>query len=283
SYPDGPRRRCDAELCVLPGGRRRWDGRAGIRARRRAMAPQTPGWRLSCIDTSWSTVYQAHQGQGDEVVSAQRQLLMRYYHPVARYLRALVRDAEAAEELTQEFAVRFLRGDFRRADPSRGRFRDLLKRALRHLAIDHWRRRRVEKEKMPGSLPENWDGALPEGDWRQSPPPRRRPPDDVEGQEVDWRRNPPPLRRISDSGLDADGVDRTFLRGWRAEMLGHAWKALARFEEETQSTYHTVLRARADHPKLRIAELTQVVSDRLNLSLSEAAFRQLLRRARQKF
>src|SRR5215510_1625349 len=152
------------------------------------MAPQKPSWRLSCIDTSWSTVYQAHQGQGEEVVSAQQQLLMRYYHPVARYLRALVRDADAAEELTQEFAVRFLRGDFKRADPARGRFRDLLKRALRHLAIDHWRRKRVEKERTPIPLCEGPQGVPAVADWRRSPPARRR---SAARSEVNWRRTPP--------------------------------------------------------------------------------------------
>src|SRR5262245_9826332 len=224
------------------------------------MAPQTPGWRLSCIDTSWSTVYQAHQGQGDEVVSAQRQLLMRYYHPVARYLRALVRDAEAAEELTTEFAVRFLRGDFRRADPSRGRFRDLLKRSLRHLAIDHWRRKRVEKERTP--IPFRDDG-------RRTPIP------------ADWHTAPPPRRVAPD--LDIAEADRTFLRGWRAEMLAQAWDGLARLEEQTRCSWYTVLRLQTDHPQARSADLARLVGARLGKPLSEAAFRQLLCRARDKF
>src|SRR5207302_1174530 len=40
------------------------------------------------------------------------------------------------------FALRFVRGDFKRADPSRGRFRAFLKTALYHLVIDYQRRRR---------------------------------------------------------------------------------------------------------------------------------------------
>ena len=66
----------------------------------------------------------------------------RYAGAVHRYLLAALRDPEAAEELDQEFAVRFLRGDFHRADPARGRFRDFVKRALRNLMIDHRRARR---------------------------------------------------------------------------------------------------------------------------------------------
>ena len=47
-------------------------------------------------------------------------------------------------QLAQEFALRFLRGDFRNADPGKGRFRDFLKRAVYHLMIDHHRARRAQ-------------------------------------------------------------------------------------------------------------------------------------------
>ena len=46
-------------------------------------------------------------------------------------------------QVSQEFALRFLRGDFRNADPGKGRFRDFLKRAVYHLMIDHHRARRA--------------------------------------------------------------------------------------------------------------------------------------------
>jgi RNA polymerase sigma-70 factor (ECF subfamily) len=108
--------------------------------------------RLSGIKTQWAIVIRAHRGEGDAAAVAQRRLLLRYHRAVFRYLRAIVRDTDAAEELAQDFAVRFLRGDFRSADPARGRFRDLLKGAVRHLAIDHWRRKRVEREAVPARL-----------------------------------------------------------------------------------------------------------------------------------
>jgi hypothetical protein len=38
--------------------------------------------------------------------------------------------------------VRFLRGDFRHSDPTRGRFRDYVKRAVQNLIKDHYRRKR---------------------------------------------------------------------------------------------------------------------------------------------
>jgi RNA polymerase sigma-70 factor (ECF subfamily) len=223
--------------------------------------------RLNCIETSWATIALAHQGQGEAVVSAQRRLLLRYYHPMYSYLRAMVHDEEAAEELTHEFVVRFLRGDFRGADPARGRFRDLLRRALRHLAIDYWRHKRVEKERAPVSLPDDRLGTPSEADWRRRPPPRNRTaPRDAGGR--------PPQHEVT---------DQTFVQGWRAEMLGQAWRALARFQEQGRYPYQTILRLRTDLPKAHSAELARLASARLGKPISEAAFRQLLRRAREKF
>jgi RNA polymerase sigma factor (sigma-70 family) len=236
------------------------------------MSSQHPSRLLSLIETSWSTVYRAHHGEGDEVVSAKQQLLQHYYHAIYRYLRAMVRDGDEAGELTHEFAVRFLRGDFRCADPSRGRFRDMLKRALRHLAIDYWRRKRAEKERAPLPL---WDGRPEEADWRRCPPRRR-----TDGASVaDWRRRPPPRRGPGDPSL----ADRTFVRGWSAEMLAKAWESLARIEGETACCYHTVLRLRTEHPEQGSAELARRASARLGRPLTEGAFRQVLRRAREKF
>ena len=209
------------------------------------MTQQKPS-RLSRIKTRWTMVYQAHKGAGDEVASAQKWLLLRYYRSVFRYLRALARDADVAEELTQEFVVRFLRGDFKRANPTRGRFRDLLKRALRHLAIDYWRHKRLEKEKMGRPISEDLlETAIPD--------------------------------------LDTAEADRAFLRSWRAEMLTQAWRALARFQKRTQWCYYTILHLQSTHPKQHATELAKLLGARLGKPLNENAFRQLLRRAREKF
>jgi RNA polymerase sigma-70 factor (ECF subfamily) len=95
--------------------------------------------RLSQITTQWTVLLRAHATPADGAAAAQQLLLERYGGAVARYLLGAVRDADVAADLTQEFAVRFLRGDFRRADPGRGRFRDYLKTALIHLVTDHYR------------------------------------------------------------------------------------------------------------------------------------------------
>jgi RNA polymerase sigma-70 factor (ECF subfamily) len=98
--------------------------------------------RLNSITTQWSAVLRAHQPAGDSDGEERRLLLERYAGAVYRYLFACVRDPDSADELFQEFALRFVRGDFRNADPQRGRFRDFLKTALLNLVRKHCRQQR---------------------------------------------------------------------------------------------------------------------------------------------
>ena len=102
--------------------------------------------RISRIDTLWTVVGQAHRA-GGEVAAAQRQLLERYGGAARRYLLAATRNAEAADELFQDFAVRFLTGGLRGADPARGRFRDFLKAVLYYMAADY--HKKANKRPLP--------------------------------------------------------------------------------------------------------------------------------------
>jgi RNA polymerase sigma factor (sigma-70 family) len=105
------------------------------------MSSSDESTRLSKIQTIWGDLFQ--QSTVDDAGGPSRDLVLRYYGAVYRYLLGIVRDEEAATDLTQEFAERFLRGDFRKATPERGRFRDFLKVALRNLAMDHFRKQKV--------------------------------------------------------------------------------------------------------------------------------------------
>ena len=104
---------------------------------------------LSGISTLWSLVHQAHGAGRDEAGTAQRQLLDRYSGALRRYLLGALRDADAAEDLLQDFAYRFLHGDLRRADPQRGRFRDYVKGVLFHLIADYQKKRQRLPRQMP--------------------------------------------------------------------------------------------------------------------------------------
>jgi RNA polymerase sigma factor (sigma-70 family) len=97
---------------------------------------------LSQMSTQWTMVFQAHSGDPDAAHIAASQLMCRYAGAVHRYLLKALKDPDAADELDQEFALRFLRGDFRNSDPNRGRFRDYVKRAVQNLINDYYRRKR---------------------------------------------------------------------------------------------------------------------------------------------
>jgi RNA polymerase sigma-70 factor (ECF subfamily) len=105
--------------------------------------------RLSNITTWWTMLRHAHQGETDSAVQAQQELMQRYCGAVYRYLFVAVRDAHVAEDLTQEFALRFLRGRFHKAHPERGRFRDYVKSALFNLVNDYRKRQGQGLHQVP--------------------------------------------------------------------------------------------------------------------------------------
>src|SRR5262245_50273843 len=128
-----------------------WVSRRAAAARSTIMSPterQSIQTRIDEISTRWTMLFQAHT-PGDAAQAARQALVQRYRGAVYRYRLGAVRDEGVAKELAQEFAVRFLHGDFRRADPERGRFRDYLKTALIHLVNDH----KKDRRQQPGPLP----------------------------------------------------------------------------------------------------------------------------------
>jgi len=74
-------------------------------------------------------------------------LAQAYWPPIQAWLMARLRlPAEEARELTQEAFAWVLQTHFLdRADPARGRFRGLLKKALANFAIEHFRREAAQK------------------------------------------------------------------------------------------------------------------------------------------
>jgi RNA polymerase sigma factor (sigma-70 family) len=109
---------------------------------------------LSQISTAWTVLFAAHTGQAQSTGAAQAELLQRYSAAVYRYLLAAVRDSNIADDLFQEFALRFVRGDFKGADRERGRFRDFLKTSLYHLIVDHQRKQQRRLLSLSPEAPE---------------------------------------------------------------------------------------------------------------------------------
>lgn len=98
--------------------------------------------RLDELSTRWDWLRQANGAAQDQRQQAQELILKRYTTAILQYLMVRVKDKDTAEELFQEFAVKFVRGDFRNATPERGRFRDYLRQVLHHLVVDEQRRKR---------------------------------------------------------------------------------------------------------------------------------------------
>jgi len=208
------------------------------------MDESAPKSHLSQIETLWSEVLAAHQGAEEGAGAAQWRLMFRYLPAVRRFLLAILRDAETADELMQEFALRFLRGDFHRADPSLGRFRDFLKTVARNLVAEHYRRR----QRAP-RLTAAVDLALAD------------PATEVEFEDL----------------------DRQFLESWKRELFDRAHAGLALVERQSGQPWHEVLRLRIDRPDWTSSEMATWLSGRWGRPIKAGWVRQTLKRARQKY
>ena len=112
--------------------------------------------RISQLQTKWDEIFAAHAKEKDgtetEIQLAQECVLSRYGGCVYNYLLGATQDHAIADELAQEFAFRFVRGDFVNAHPSKGRFRDYLKAALSNLVNEYFRQRpRVKPDSLHDS------------------------------------------------------------------------------------------------------------------------------------
>jgi RNA polymerase sigma-70 factor (ECF subfamily) len=210
---------------------------------RKMSAMQNEESHLSRIQTIWWEVRRAH-GKHPSVQFAQESLLERYGGAVRRYALAALRDEDAADEIVQEFALRFVRGDFAQADPERGRFRSFVKTVVYRLIVDHQRR---QKKLLPESTLHSNVAELESA--LQEPPPD----------------------------------DAIFRTSWREELLARCWAKLADDESQTGKPYCTVLRYRVEHPDERSSDLAAGLSKKFGKPINAGAVRVLLHRARDAF
>jgi RNA polymerase sigma-70 factor (ECF subfamily) len=202
---------------------------------------------LGEVVTAWTKVFNAAETAGEIAERARGELLLRYHEAVQRYLRRQLNDDHAADQLYSNFALRVLEVDpfLKRADPTRGRFRDYLKAILRRMVIDHFRgtqrERRHRQELTPGADAEPVQPAL------------------------------------------ADEEDEQFTACWRQEVINHAWKALDAVEKQTGRPYATVLRLQEQQPGVRSAQLAEQLSAKLGQPFTAAGVRQLVHRGREAF
>lgn len=122
--------------------------------------------------TRWSMVQRAHQQAPEDAIAARHYLVMRYSPAIRAYVHAITRDANQADDIAQDVIVRLLSGDFERADPEKGRFRDLLKTAVRNMIRNVWAKQKVRKsveldttqleQQLAEELDQVWDNG-----WQQ--------------------------------------------------------------------------------------------------------------------
>lgn len=207
--------------------------------------PEEASLNLGNIRTQWSLVRQAHQASipGASASDARNSLVMRYAPAIRRFVQMVVRDPGLADELSQDAMVRLLKGDFAGADASRGRFRDLLRTAIRNMARNHW-----AKEK-------------------------RRTPVDFELSLLDGNDD-----GVSDK-LDAEWTDqwRENVMGIVWEQL-KCWE-----HSQTASYPYTILKLRSDYPNDTSQELAARFSEATGHEVKSDTTRQQLRRARVRF
>jgi RNA polymerase sigma factor (sigma-70 family) len=107
------------------------------------MSPDRPesqlASRLEGIATRWSLIREAHSnGLPQSATTARQTLVLRYAQSIRRYVGGMVKNKADADELAQDVVMRLMKGDFAGADPNRGRFRDLLKTAVRNMVHNYW-------------------------------------------------------------------------------------------------------------------------------------------------
>lgn len=222
---------------------------------------------LSQIVTQWTMLYRAHKGHQDEAAVARQELMLRYCGAVYRYLLRSVRDPALAEDLTQEFALRFLQGRFGQADRDQGRFRHYVKRALFHLIQDHHRGRLREPPAL--AIGPELDVAAPEDlaaerdfqeSWRQELLSRA-----WAALEVVQRQTGHPYHDLLRLRVDQPDLTSTDLAAMLTERLGKPFSATG--------VRQLVHRARAKFAELLLDDIRQSMEqaplDRVEEELAE--------------
>lgn len=96
--------------------------------------------------THWSIVVAAGQATDTKSREALSRLCETYWTPLYGYVRRRGHGVEDAHDLTQEFFLRLLEGNWiARADKSKGRFRSFIFTVLKRFLADEWDKERTQK------------------------------------------------------------------------------------------------------------------------------------------
>jgi len=159
------------------------------------------------VTTRWSIIFSGAGSEGGEkqVRAALAELCRIYWRPIFFFIARRGCSPEDAEDLTQDFFVRILNGDWlQKADPARGRFRSLLLTSLQNFLNDAVDRTRARKRGGEVSFVP-WDP---------------------------WMAERPSGFALSKEALKSWPAERIFDAGWAATVVE---RALRRLHEECES------------------------------------------------
>ncbi len=209
------------------------------------LKPEEMNIPLGQLTTMWTMVLSAHGGPDLAEAEAQRRFMERYQGAVYRYFFTALRDPDAAQELFQQFAERFVRGDFKNFDPTRGRFRDYVRVALINMIRD-FRRHQASRRHV-----------------------------DIDIVDIP--------NKTTDQQIES--LDVEFNSSWRDELLSRTWDALRQQKRRGGVPFHVVLERSMQNPSLTSADLAKALNADLEPDklLSDALLRKTLQLAREKF
>jgi RNA polymerase sigma factor (sigma-70 family) len=125
--------------------------------------------------TAWSMIRVAQDRDDPACLAAMNRCMAAYWRPVFYFLRAKGYPLHRAEDLTQEFFLRFYeRGWIERADPQRGRFRTFLLTVLTRFLSDQ-RTERAPRQQVFDDRLVTVSVLLGESDRTFEPPDNRTP------------------------------------------------------------------------------------------------------------
>jgi RNA polymerase sigma factor (sigma-70 family) len=207
------------------------------------------------VTTRWSLILSSADSEGGErqTQAALAELCRIYWRPIFFFIRRRGYTAEDAEDLTQDFFARILKGGWlEKADPLRGRFRSLLLKSLQNFLIDAADRTHARKRGGDVSFV-SWDPWMAE------------------------RRSELTLPM---EALNSWPAERVFDAGWAATV---AERALHRLREECESKRHLrVFEILSPYLGTERDDLSYGILA-AKLRVPEAAVKKLLYRIRQRY
>lgn len=207
------------------------------------------------VTTRWSLILSGADSKGGdhEIRAALAELCRIYWRPIFFFVARRGYSPEDAEDLTQDFFLRMLKGDWlQKADPNRGRFRSLLLKSVQNFlndAID-----KTNARKRGGNLTFiSWDP---------------------------WMTEAPSELALSSEALDSWPAERLFDAGWAATVVQRAIHRLRdECERKGRLSVFEVLNpyVTAEREDISYARLAT------QLSVAEATVKKLVYHMRQRY